>query len=461
MTLWNGRFAADTDQQAALFSASIDCDKRLYEQDIKGSMAHVEMLAEVGIISRTDMDTIKKGLENIRLRIERNEFCFDPALEDIHMNIEQALINDIGEVGARLHSGRSRNDQIATDERLYLREACDEVSKAVRRMQSALLNTADRNRDLILPGLTHLQHAQPVPLAHHLLAYIEMLERDFERLADARKRINVLPLGSAALAGSSLPLNREAVAKKLGFAALTRNSMDAVADRDYIIELLSALSLIAMHCSRLAEDVILWASQEFAFIELDDAFSTGSSLMPQKKNPDLAELARGKTGRVYGALMGALTMMKGLPMTYNRDMQEDKEGVFDALDTVIATLNILAPMLETARFNDRIMTETASDPALMATDLAEWLVKKKVPFREAHRQVGELVKFCRENQVELNQIKLTEMQKIIPQADSECLELFDPRRSINGRDMIGGAAFTQVHRQLRYWQDKLTRKQGS
>ncbi len=456
MSLWNGRFRSGTDQRAALYSASIDFDKRLYKQDIEGSIAHAEMLVEADVITSEEAEMIKKSLRDIETRIEKGVFQFDHQLEDIHMNIEQALINDIGEVGAKLHSGRSRNDQIATDERLYLREANDRLSQSLQDLQTALFSAAERFQHLILPGFTHLQHAQPVPLAHHLLAYVEMFERDRQRLTDTRQRINVLPLGSGALAGSTLPLNRQTVADKLGFDSLSRNSMDAVSDRDYIIETLSALAIIAMHCSRLAEDIIIWASQEFAFIELDDAFCTGSSLMPQKKNPDLAELSRGKTGRVYGALVGALTLMKGLPMTYNRDLQEDKEGLFDALDTVGSTLEILAPMISSARFNGNRMREAAQDPALMATDLAEWLVNRKVPFREAHRQVGRLVGYCREKGRPLNRITLEEMRLIIPSAEEECLNLFDPQSSIDRRDLPGGAAMSQVQSQLRFWRQKLT-----
>lgn len=451
MKLWGGRFTRDTDDRVADFTASVDVDQRLALCDIEGSLAHSKMLAETSIISAEDGKKIKAGLETIRERIKNGDFVFDPKLEDVHMNIEQALLNEIGEVGARLHSGRSRNDQITTDERLYLRSECQRLRQLLRNFQKALVELADRNRDLILPGLTHLQHAQPVPLAHHLLAYTEMFERDRLRLADAARRLNVLPLGAGALAGSTLPLNREFTAAELNFSEVTRNSMDSVADRDYIIEILSALSIIAMHCSRLAEDVIIWNSQEFSFIELDDAFCTGSSLMPQKKNPDVAELARGKTGRVYGSLFSILTTMKGLPMTYNRDMQEDKEGIFDALDTVAAVLNTMAPMMGSSEFNRENMARAAADPALAATDLAEWLVKKNVPFREAHHQVGNLVAYSRKNNIALNEISLEEMKKIIPLAEEECRTLFDPHRSIEARDIFGGAAFSQVRNQIEFW----------
>ncbi len=460
MALWGGRFSKETDRRVAEYTASVDYDQRLYRHDIEGSLAHVRMLAASGIVPAADAEKISLGLIAIRDRIEAGEFVFDPALEDVHMNIEKALIDEVGEVGARLHSGRSRNDQVATDERLYLRQRCGELSHGLRDMQRALVDCADRHRELIMPGLTHLQHAQPVPVAHHLLAYVEMFERDRGRLADAVDRFNVLPLGAGALAGSTLPLNREMVARELGFPKIARNSMDAVADRDYVVEVLAALALIAMHCSRLAEDVILWASQEFGFVELDDGFCTGSSLMPQKKNPDIAELARGKTGRVYGALVAVLTTMKGLPLTYNRDMQEDKEGLFDALDTVAATLGVMAPMMASAEFDGEAMARAAADPALMATDLAEWLVGRGVPFREAHRQVGELVALSRKLGLPLNRLDLNQMRQAIPLAEQECLTLFDARRSVEARNLPGGAAFGQVHGQLADWRQALAAADG-
>ena len=371
------------------------------------------------------------------------------------MNIESRLTELAGPAGARLHTGRSRNDQIATDERLFLRRQCNETSGRISAMQTALVKLADENSTLIMPGFTHLQHAQPVLFAHHLLAYVEMLERDRERFADARKRINRLPLGAGAIAGSTLPLNRERTAELLHFDGVLQNSMDAVADRDCLIEFLNCLSITAMHISRFAEDCILWFSQEFAFIELGDAFTTGSSLMPQKKNPDILELARGKTGRVYGHLMGLLTTLKGLPLTYNRDLQEDKEGLFDALDTVNATLATITDMLATLKPNGDRMRKAASDPALMATDLAERLVQDGVPFRDAHHQVGRFVADCAAQGVSLDQATLEMMRRSIPTATAEYTELFDCAKSTAARNITGGTASAQVQAQIRRWQDIL------
>ncbi len=457
MAMWSGRFEKETDARVAAFSASVDYDRRLYQYDIDGSLAHVAMLAKIGVIDEDERGQISAELELIRARIAAGDFEFDQALEDVHMNIESALTDGIGAVGAKLHSGRSRNDQIATDERMYVRDECENLINQLRSLQAALVASAGRNAELIMPGFTHLQHAQPVLLAHHLLAYVEMFDRDCARLADCAKRANVLPLGSGALAGSTLPLDREFVAARLGFAEVSRNSMDAVADRDYFLELLSALSILVVHTSRMSEDLILWSSQEFAFVELDDAFCTGSSLMPQKKNPDVAELARGKTGRVIGALMALFTTMKGLPLTYNRDLQEDKEELFDAVDTVAAILDVLAPMIATASFNGENMRRAASDPALMATDLAEWLVLQGVPFRDAHHQVGRLVGYCRERGVELNEVSLAQMRESIPEASTECLELFEPEKSVRARDLTGGVAPVQVQRQLEFWRGKLAK----
>ncbi|MDT8389761.1 MAG: argininosuccinate lyase [Lentisphaeria bacterium] len=451
MALWSGRFSKDTDAAMARFSESVSYDWRLYEQDIAGSVAHADMLAAAGIISADDARKIVTGLEEIGQEIRSGEFTFKPALEDVHMNIESALIERLGPVGARLHTGRSRNDQVNTDERLWLRKECGILQEHVSELQKALVFLGDANRSAIMPGFTHLQHAQPVLFAHHLLAYVEMFERDKGRLADAVKRFNVSPLGSGALAGSTLPLNREWVAEKLGFDGVTQNSMDAVGDRDFVAEVLAALAITAVHCSRLAEDCVLWMSQEFNFVVFDDAFCTGSSLMPQKKNPDAAELTRGKTGRVIGALMGILTTMKGLPLTYNRDLQEDKEGLFDAVDTVKLVLSILAPMTGTARVNADAMLKAASDPALMATDLAEWLVRRGVPFREAHHQVGAFVGDCERHGRALNEATLEQMRETIPLAEPDCLTLFNPEKSVAGREITGATGPEQVGRQLDRW----------
>ncbi len=455
MALWNGRFGKPTDRAAAAFSASVHYDRRLYACDIQGSIAHVRMLARTGIVSAPDAEAIERELGAIREAIERGQFTWRPELEDVHMNIEAALIERLGDTGARVHTGRSRNDQVATDERLYLRAETDRLRDLIRDLQAALVTLARRAGDAILPGLTHLQNAQPVLFAHHLLAYVEMLERDRERLQDCRRRINRSPLGAGALAGSTLPLDREFTARELGFEQVLRNSMDAVADRDYIVEFLACLSIAAMHCSRLAEDVVLWVSQRFGFLELDDAFCTGSSLMPQKKNPDVAELVRGRTGRVVGHLVGILTVLKGLPLTYNRDLQEDKEGLFDAIDTIGLILTTLAPMMAGATPRREVMERAAADPALMATDLAEWLVRKGVPFRQAHHLVGRFVGDCAARGIPLNQATLDQMRQTIPMAEAECLELFSARRSVAARNLTGGTAPEQVEHQLAEWEKRL------
>ena len=455
MALWGGRFSADTQKDVARYSESISFDKRLYKHDIAGSKAHVKMLAKQGIIPAASADAIRSELDKIQLMIESGDFKYDIALEDIHMHIESVLIAALGTEGARVHSGRSRNDQVALDIRLYLRDAVDGLIEGVRSMQKALVSKAAEEPRAIMPGFTHLQHAQVVLFAHHLLAYVEMFDRDVERLTDCRKRINVMPLGSGAIAGSTLPLDREFVCKELEFSRVTRNSMDAVADRDFAIELLSALAIIAMHFSRLSEDMILWCSQEFDFIELSDAFCTGSSLMPQKKNPDVCELTRGKTARVYGALNALLTMCKGLPLTYNRDLQEDKVAIFDALDTVELMLSVYPPMIDGLMIKKENMAKAASDPALMATDLAEKLVEMGVPFRDAHHRVGAFVKLCKERGKQLNEVSLAEMQEAIPEATGEFLDMFDPVKSVEKRALTGGTGFAPVAQQIEFWKKSL------
>lgn len=455
MALWSGRFSQETDSLVRTFSESISYDRRLYPYDIQGSIAHATMLGKQGIIPQEDVKAIIDGLNQIKKDIDDGNFEFSEALEDIHMNIEARLTERIGKPGARLHTGRSRNDQIATDERLYLRAEDDQIVQLVKDLQRALVTLADTQGDAIMPGFTHLQHAQPVYFAHHLLAYVEMFARDAERLVDARKRINRLPLGAGAIAGCTLPLDREYVAQQLGFDQVLRNSMDAVADRDTLVEFLSCLSLIAMHLSRFSEDIILWFSQEFAFIELGDAFTTGSSLMPQKKNPDVAELTRGKTGRVFGHLIALLTTLKGLPLTYNRDLQEDKEGLFDAIDTVKLSLATVTAMLATLKTRPARMAEAAADPALEATDLAEWLVKQGLPFREAHHQVGAFVAYCNERNITLDQATLEQMKETIPGANEECLALFNAVASANARNLLGGTALNQVRAQVEFWKKQL------
>ncbi|MCQ2353099.1 MAG: argininosuccinate lyase [Victivallaceae bacterium] len=455
MALWGGRFSGQTQAEVTRYSESISFDKRLYHCDIAGSRAHVKMLARQGIIPQASADAIRAELLEIEKKIDNNDFAFDIAMEDIHMHIESALIAKLGPEGARVHSGRSRNDQVALDIRLYLREEADKIISGIRAFQKALVKVGAAYPELIMPGFTHLQHAQVVLFAHHLLAYVEMLDRDAERIADCRKRINVMPLGSGAIAGSTLPLDREEVCRELGFARVTRNSMDSVADRDFAIEMASALAIFAMHVSRLSEDLILWSSQEFDFIELDDAFCTGSSLMPQKKNPDVCELTRGKSARVCGDLTALLTLCKGLPMTYNRDLQEDKVALFDAIDTVEQILAVYPPMIETMKPKADKMAQAASDPALMATDLAEKLVELGVPFRDAHRKVGSFVKYCKEHNQKLNEPTLAEMRETIPEATEEFPALFDPRASVAKRDLTGGTGFKQVAKQLDFWQKEL------
>jgi len=455
MAMWGGRFSTETDKELTAFSESVSFDQRLYKYDIAGSKAHSAMLAAQGIIPKATAEAIAAELDRIEARIDSGDFEFTSKLEDIHMHIENALIEKLGTEGARVHSARSRNDQVALDIRLYLRHEISLIAEMIKEFQQALVEQADKNGDAILPGFTHLQHAQPVLFGHHLLAYVEMFNRDIGRLADCRKRLNVMPLGSGALAGSTLPIDREAVRKALDFDAITRNSMDAVADRDFAIELLSSLSIFAMHVSRLSEDIILWCSQEFSFIELDDAFCTGSSLMPQKKNPDIAELSRGKTARVYGALVSLLTLCKGLPLTYNRDLQEDKEPLFDAIDTVKKILRVYPSMIATLAVNRDRMLEAASDPALMATDLAERLVQLGVPFRNAHHQVGAFVKWCKEHGKALNEANLEEMRLTIPEATPEFPEMFSPESSISKREIPGGTGFKAVRLQIDFWKSQL------
>ena len=455
MALWGGRFSETGREELTRFSESISFDKRLYKHDIMGSKAHVTMLAAQKIIPQATAEAIKAKLDAIQGMIDRGEMEFKAELEDIHMHIESTLIAALGDEGARLHSARSRNDQVALDIRLYLRDELDSIIEGIRSFQKALVDLADANKTVILPGFTHLQHAQVVLFAHHLLAYVEMLDRDAERLADCRKRVNVMPLGSGALAGSTLPIDRELVCRQLDFSRVTRNSMDAVADRDFAIETASALAIFGMHVSRLSEDIILWSSQEFNFIELADAFCTGSSLMPQKKNPDVAELSRGKTARLYGSLTALLTLCKGLPLTYNRDLQEDKIPLFDAIDTAHAILMVYPPMIATMNVHADRMRAMAADPALMATDVAEKLVELGVPFRTAHHRVGSLVKYCREHNKELDEVTLEEMQITIPEATAEFLKLFDPEESVGKREITGGTGYKAVASQLEYWKKQL------
>jgi argininosuccinate lyase len=449
--MWKGRFQQQTAALLQSYSESISFDWRLWRHDIEGSIAHSAALEKAGLLSPQERQSIVDGLQAIGAEIEAGQFQFRAELEDIHMNIESELTRRIGDAGAKLHTARSRNDQVATDIRLYLRAECDSLDALLRDLQAALVELGERHCDVVIPGYTHLQRAQPVFFAHHLLAYVEMLQRDRDRLVDCRKRINVLPLGSGAIAGSTILLDRQLVADLLGFPALTRNSMDAVSDRDFAVELLSGLALVAMHLSRLSEDVILWASSEFHFVTLSDAFTTGSSLMPQKKNPDVAELTRGKTGRVYGNLVSLLTLMKGLPMTYNRDMQEDKEAIFDSIDTVKAALGVFAPMLREATVNAARCAEAVADANLLATDLADYLVNHGVPFRKAHEVIGRAVARCGALECSLRELSLAEYQALSPAFGADVHDMLEVRRSMEARQAVGAPSPPNVAAELGRW----------
>ncbi len=440
MKLWSGRFSRQTDKLTEDFNASIAFDSRLYHHDITGSIAHTRMLARQGIISVTERDLIIAGLEEIRQEIEQGKLEFSPAAEDIHMNIETFLIAKIGDVGKKLHTGRSRNDQVALDLRLYLRQEIEEIQDLLLKLEELLLELAAEHIETIMPGYTHLQKAQPVSLAHHLMAYFEMLRRDLERLQDTKKRLNYMPLGSGALAGTVFDLDRQYVSDQLGFSGITRNSLDAVSDRDFVLEFCACASIMMMHMSRLAEEIILWSTHEFSFVELDDAFATGSSIMPQKKNPDIAELIRGKTGRVYGDLITLLTIMKALPLAYNKDMQEDKEALFDAVDTVKKCLLVITPLLQTARFNRENMARGARGGFTNATDLADYLVRKGLPFRDAHEVVGKAVLYCIEKGSVLEELSREEYQRFSPVFEEDVYSAISITNSLASRQIAGGPA---------------------
>ncbi|NMD37378.1 MAG: argininosuccinate lyase, partial [Christensenellaceae bacterium] len=414
MKLWGGRFQKDTDAIVDDFNSSISFDKRLYKQDITGSIAHANMLGACGIISKSDADAIIEGLKNILDDIEAGNVEFDIAAEDIHMNVETLLIKKIGDVGKKLHTARSRNDQVALDLKMYCKEQINIIIDSLIKLENTLLNIAKEHKATIMPGFTHLQKAQAISLGHHILAYFQMFSRDITRLKDCYKRMDTMPLGSGALAGTTFPINRQMVADELNFTSLTLNSLDAVSDRDYVVELESAAAISMMHMSRLCEELIIWASDEYKFITMDDAYSTGSSIMPQKKNPDVAELIRGKTGRVYGNLMATLTMLKGIPLAYNKDMQEDKEAIFDTLDTWLACLDILEPMLCTMEINKANMYKSAGGGFTNATDLADYLVKKGIAFRDAHKIAGELVYKCISESKTLEQLSLEDYEATCP-----------------------------------------------
>ena len=454
--MWTGRFQEATDAQLRAYSESISFDWRLYAHDIEGSVAHAAALTAAGLLTEPERAEIEAGLREIGAEIAAGRFPFKPELEDIHMNVEAALTARIGAAGAKLHTARSRNDQVALDLRLYLRAEIAAIREALRGMQSALVELGARFPEAVMPGYTHLQRAQPVLFAHHLLAYVEMLARDDGRLADAARRLDVLPLGSGALAGSTITLNRRLVAQKLGFSRVSENSMDAVSDRDFACEFLAAAAIVGMHLSRLSEDVILWATSEFAFLTLSDAFTTGSSLMPQKKNPDVAELTRGKTGRLYGNLFRLLTILKGLPMTYNRDLQEDKEAVFDSVDTLKNALGVFAAMMAGARVETANMARATGDPLLLATDLADYLVLKGVPFRQAHEIVGRLVAVSLERKVGFAQLPLADYRAASEAFGEDVFAVLDVRRSLESRQGIGAPSFANVAGRLAEWRNTLT-----
>ena len=438
MKLWGGRFTKSTDSFTDHFHSSISFDQRMYKEDITGSIAHAAMLGKQGEIYMEDSELLQKTLKELLADIEAGKVEFDEKAEDIHMNIETLLIERIGDVGKRLHTGRSRNDQVALDIRMYNREQIKDIKALLLELIEALNTIAENNVNTIMPGYTHLQRAQPVTLAHHVLAYCEMFKRDVDRLGDTYRRTSVMPLGSGALAATTYPLDRQAVCDALGFDSITLDSMDGVSDRDFCIDLLSALSVIMMHLSRFCEEIILWSSHEFKFVELDDAYSTGSSIMPQKKNPDMAELIRGKTGRVYGHLMGMLTMMKGLPLAYNKDMQEDKEAVFDSIDTVKMCLPVFTNMIKTAVFNKTNMYKAAKGGFTNATDAADWLVKKGVPFRDAHAILGHLVLYCINNDKGLEDLTLDEFRAISPVFDESVYEAISVEKCVEARSIPGG-----------------------
>ncbi len=452
----SGRFAGGPAADVARFTESISFDWRLWRHDITGSRAHATMLRKIGVLSARELRDIVVGLEAIAQEIAAGRFKWKPELEDVHMNIEAELTRRVP-AGAKLHTGRSRNDQVALDMRLWLRDESGELARELRLLQKSLVVFARRERDVLIPGYTHLQRAQPVYLAHHLLAYVEMIERDYQRLQQCAERLNVCPLGSGALAGSTLPVDRALTARLLGFVdrrgqpRLSQNSMDAVCDRDFAVEFCGLAALLAVHLSRLGEDLILWASSEFGFIRISDAYTTGSSLMPQKKNPDVAELTRGKAARVIGNLVSLLSLLKGLPMTYNRDLQEDKERLFDSVDTVRATVRLCAGMLEATQINRNVCLAAARDPALLATDLADYLVLKGVPFRQAHHAVGALVALAERLNKPLDQLSLAEFQSVDRRFQADALRLFELKSAMARRKAIGAPGTAEVQRQLARW----------
>ncbi len=446
--LWGGRFQKNTDKIVDDFHSSIRFDSRMYKQDITGSITHAKMLGNCGIIPPQDSELIQKTLFEILSDIDNGQIEFETDAEDIHMNVEKILIERIGDVGKKLHTGRSRNDQVALDIRMYLKSEMDQLDSLLLVLLNTIIKLAEENLDTIMPGYTHLQRAQPITFAHHLMAYFQMFRRDVERLYDCYKRTNVMPLGSGALAGTTYPLDRDMVAMELGFDSITENSLDGVSDRDFVIELASCLSIIMMHLSRFSEELILWSSYEFGFIEMDDAYSTGSSIMPQKKNPDVAELVRGKTGRVYGSLMSILTVMKSLPLAYNKDMQEDKEGIFDSIDTVKMCLNVFTNMLATIKVKSGNMLKAAQGGFTNATDIADYLVKKGIPFRTAHEIIGKMVLYCIQNDKSIDQLTMDEFKEFSESIQGDIYEEISLKKCVSERKLPGGPARESVQKSI-------------
>lgn len=446
--LWGGRFTKETNKLVEKLTASIPFDQKLMNEDIDGSLAHVQMLGECGIISTEEAEKIKEGLEKVRKKLKDGELQYHIEHEDIHMNIEKFLIDEIGPVGGKLHTGRSRNDQVATDMHLYIKNHTEKIVQLLETVQRAILEKAEEHIDTILPGYTHLQRAQPISFAHHLMAYFWMFERDKARFQDSLDRTDWLPLGAGALAGTTFPIDRNRAAELLGFTHLYPNSIDAVSDRDFILEFLAASSILMMHISRLSEELVIWSSQEFQFIELDDSFCTGSSIMPQKKNPDVPELLRAKTGRVYGNLMSLLTVLKGLPLAYNKDMQEDKEGMFDTVETVEGSLQVLAPLIATMEVKKDKMREAVNNDFSNATDIADYLVTKGVPFRKAHEVIGKIVLYAIKNNKVLLELSIDEYKQFSPLFEDDIYDILAPEQVVAARNSYGGTAQQQVKQQM-------------
>ena len=457
--LWGGRFSKTTDEMINEFQASIGFDRRMYREDIAGSLAHAAMLAKVGILSEEDRAAIEKGLKDILAQIEHGDFDFSVALEDIHMNIEKRLTDAIGDAGSRLHTARSRNDQVALDTHLFVRHAVVDVMAHIRALQQALTESAAQHRDVIMPGYTHLQRAQPILFSHHLMAYFGMLARDFERFQGVYARTDIMPLGAGALAGTTLPIDRQFVAQRLHFERIYTNSLDAVSDRDYILEFLSAASILMVHLSRLSEEIILWCSREFSFVELDDAHCTGSSMMPQKKNPDVSELVRGKTGRVVGHLMAMLMAVKGLPLAYNKDLQEDKEGLFDTIDTVKFSLAVYAQLIRGMKLREDVMRHAVEADYSNATDLADYLVRKGLPFRKAHAVAGQAVALCIARGIYLAELPIADYQQLSPLFAEDIYDAISPETCVSCRNSYGGTSYEQAEMQLEAAKNLMTEEE--